>query len=235
MGGDGVLTSDDWCRFAAACCEAANQCTRKKVSLLEADEVTRITEQARFANMTDEDVQQEVSRLKVLALKALQHVDMTTATELVGAFRSIKREFGDDPRWAEAENRIRETPRLESSDPLARTPGMVISDLTEEGPAWTAGLRAKDLIVSANGSPVRDFGDFTDELRRLKPGTEFEIVVYRYARSEGKLVGTDESGNPILNEHGLPDWKHEEIRLTLKAGYLGVSVSDGLVPSPFDP
>ncbi|MGY6555039.1 MAG: S1C family serine protease [Wenzhouxiangella sp.] len=58
-------------------------------------------------------------------------------------------------------------------------PGARLSHIHPGGPAWQSGLRAGDVLMSADGSPVGTARDLMLRLSRLEPGHELEIEVIR--------------------------------------------------------
>jgi S1-C subfamily serine protease len=57
--------------------------------------------------------------------------------------------------------------------------GAEIQGVTPGGPAAGAGLRAGDVIVGADSSPVRDPDDLSQAVSALEPGDEVQIEVER--------------------------------------------------------
>jgi len=58
-------------------------------------------------------------------------------------------------------------------------PGVRFSDVTRESPAARAGLQAGDVLVAIDGSTIDTLHDFTDALRRRKPGDVISVTVAR--------------------------------------------------------
>ena len=57
--------------------------------------------------------------------------------------------------------------------------GARITQVHRGGPAWTAGLRPGDVLLSADGSPVGSARDLMLRVSRLQPGQEMEFEVIR--------------------------------------------------------
>jgi serine protease Do len=57
--------------------------------------------------------------------------------------------------------------------------GMLVNDVTEGSAAAKAGIKAGDVIVSVNGSPVETAGDIGRHLQKLETGDEFTVQVMR--------------------------------------------------------
>ena len=57
--------------------------------------------------------------------------------------------------------------------------GVVISELTADGPAEKAGLKGGDIIIKFGSKQIKNIYDFTAVLAEYKPGDEVVIVVKR--------------------------------------------------------
>lgn len=57
--------------------------------------------------------------------------------------------------------------------------GVLLSGVAEKGPAATAGVRAKDIIIELSGRKIENIYDYTYAIEGLKVGSETEIVVKR--------------------------------------------------------
>ncbi|MEM1082185.1 MAG: trypsin-like peptidase domain-containing protein [Pseudomonadota bacterium] len=66
--------------------------------------------------------------------------------------------------------------RLEGEEPIQ---GAQISQIYRNGPAWVAGLRPGDILVSANGEPVGNARQLTLRVAELPAGEELEFVAVR--------------------------------------------------------
>jgi serine protease Do len=84
--------------------------------------------------------------------------------------------------------------RLRRAVGLPDTEGLLIHQVTEDGPAARAGLSSGDLIVAAAGQPVSGADDLFDALRRVQGGT-LELRVVRGADERTvQVVFTPEAG-----------------------------------------
>jgi serine protease Do len=61
--------------------------------------------------------------------------------------------------------------------------GMLVNDVTEGSAAAKAGIKAGDVIVSVNGSPVETSGDIGRHMQKLQSGDEFTVQVMRDRKS----------------------------------------------------
>ncbi|MGK7296071.1 MAG: S1C family serine protease [Candidatus Wenzhouxiangella sp. M2_3B_020] len=57
--------------------------------------------------------------------------------------------------------------------------GVQIAGIYRGGPAWQAGLRPGDILLSADGEPVGSAREFTLAVAEQAPGTELEVVASR--------------------------------------------------------
>ncbi|MFP4207784.1 MAG: S1C family serine protease [Wenzhouxiangella sp.] len=65
-------------------------------------------------------------------------------------------------------------------DPAQRSrPGARISRIHPGGPAWQSGLRSGDILLTADGEPVRSARELMLHIARLAPGRELEVEVVR--------------------------------------------------------
>src|SRR5262249_53444436 len=84
--------------------------------------------------------------------------------------------------------------RLRRAVGLPDTEGLLIHQVTEDGPAARAGLSAGDLSVPAGGQPVGSVDDLFDALRGVQGGT-LELRVVRGADERTvEVVFTPETG-----------------------------------------
>ena len=61
--------------------------------------------------------------------------------------------------------------------------GLLVNNVTEASAAAKAGIKAGDVIVSVNGSPVETAGDIVRHLQKLESGDEFTVQVMRDRKS----------------------------------------------------
>jgi len=57
--------------------------------------------------------------------------------------------------------------------------GIGVEEVYRGGPAWNAGIRQGDIIVSLDGEAVDDTNQFLLEIAQREPGTEVELEVFR--------------------------------------------------------
>jgi len=57
--------------------------------------------------------------------------------------------------------------------------GIAVGWVAEQGPAWNAGIRQGDIILSLDGEPVSDANQFMLTISQLEPGSQVDLVVSR--------------------------------------------------------
>ncbi len=57
--------------------------------------------------------------------------------------------------------------------------GLVVQKVFRDGPAWQAGIRQGDVIISLNGEPARENLEFELKISSFLPGTKVELEVSR--------------------------------------------------------
>jgi serine peptidase DegS len=73
-------------------------------------------------------------------------------------------------------------PTLQPDGSVART-GIAVGWVAEQGPAWEAGIRQGDVIVSLDGQPVTDASQFQLAISEREPGSKVELGVNRRLES----------------------------------------------------
>lgn len=75
------------------------------------------------------------------------------------------------------------TDDLAESFGLVQAKGIVVSGLYRNGPAWTAGLRPGDVILSINGKPATSGRHAMNVVARTQPGEKVTLEVLREAKT----------------------------------------------------
>lgn len=70
-------------------------------------------------------------------------------------------------------------PPSTSADGKLQLAGLMVRNVPRGGPAWQAGIRQGDEIISLNGEPVADSLAFELKIAMLQPGTQVELEVSR--------------------------------------------------------
>lgn len=80
------------------------------------------------------------------------------------------------------------TPEVAARLGLASRGGALVTDVVPGGPAPRAGVRAGDLIVAFQGTPVRRAGELPRLVARASAGSEAELRVSRNGREQAVTV-----------------------------------------------
>jgi serine protease Do len=110
---------------------------------------------------------------------------------------------------------------------LPDTNGVIIDDVTDDGPAARAGLRKDDVIRKVNGDPVRDNLDLIGKIASHRPGDSVKLEVYRKGETlqlEATLADRDEGLRAQFGS-GRPQDQPEEATPTESEG-LGITVEN---------
>ena len=76
-------------------------------------------------------------------------------------------------------------------------PGAKISAVVAGGPAEQAGLKAGDIIVALNGSPVKNTAEFVSSIFATKPGTVAKVGYIRNGKEETMDVIVADGSKPF--------------------------------------
>jgi len=108
------------------------------------------------------------------------------------------------------------TEDLAKSLSLKEARGAIVTDLRAGGPADKAGLRPEDVIVSADGRPIRDSGDLSRYIASRAPGASVKLEVLHEGGTKQITVtlGT------------FPDEPGEADSTAARKGRLGMSLRD---------
>ncbi len=71
------------------------------------------------------------------------------------------------------------SPSLQQQDHLTPAAGALVNSVQAGSPADQAGLKANDVIVSLNGTPISTATDLTTALHPLNPGDVVKVGIYR--------------------------------------------------------
>jgi serine protease Do len=124
------------------------------------------------------------------------------------------------------------TPALAAGLGLARTSGVVVSDVASGGAAEAAGVGIKDVIATVNGKAVDSVPMLSLELSRYVAGDLVTLGLLRGIETVSVNVVVRERPHPIDGLAALTDPDKSAIP---KLGILGVDIGDataGLLPEP---
>jgi serine protease Do len=97
------------------------------------------------------------------------------------AFRRLFREYGGARKLGIEYQEV--SGQLAQYFKLGEERGVLVSSVDENGPAARAGLRAGDVIVKFNGSPVPDSRSLREQVRKAEAGSEATLTVSRDGHS----------------------------------------------------
>ena len=81
------------------------------------------------------------------------------------------------------------TPQLAEAMGVENSKGVLISDLSPDGPAAKAGLERGDIIKEMNGTSIESVSDYDKVMQELKPDDKIAIVIDRGGRElTGKIT-----------------------------------------------
>ncbi|MHB8971620.1 MAG: DegQ family serine endoprotease [Pirellulaceae bacterium] len=132
------------------------------------------------------------------------------------------------------------TPELAKSFGLGDATGVLIGDVSSDGPAAKIGLQRGDVIVKFNGEPVKDTTSFRNRVAMITPETSVNLEVLRdgqpktFSLQVGKLPDNDSvaaAQTESIQSWGLTVQSLDE-QLAEK---LGVESTRGVVVTEVDP
>src|SRR3989454_7755533 len=132
------------------------------------------------------------------------------------------------------------TPAVARGLGLSEARGVLVADVSPDGPAAAAGIRRGDVITAVDGKPVDDVGHFRNLVADTPPGTRVRLTVKRDGREEPIEVAVGElpdrtptaaaagaRGRPDAAGLSVADVTPELVRrLGLPSGIHGVVVTE---------
>jgi serine/threonine protein kinase/tetratricopeptide (TPR) repeat protein len=134
--------------------------------------------------------------------------------------------------WAEIEAALN-TPPAGAAESLYDQLILLVG-VTDGSPAWQAGLRKFDNILSVNGTAVNSTQDFMGTWGPIPEGQEVVIKARRFVLKDGNpqpVLGED--GKPLRDQQGFVRWQTEDFEVKVKRGFLGINLGQGFVPPRF--
>jgi len=110
---------------------------------------------------------------------------------------------------------------------LPDTNGVIIDDVTDDGPADQAGLRKDDVVRKVDGDPVRDNLDLIGKIASHRPGDTVRLEVYRKGETlelKATLADRDEGLRAQLGGGNPPDAPEEAVPTESEG--LGITVEN---------
>src|SRR5215469_16457241 len=106
------------------------------------------------------------------------------------------------------------TPELAEGFGVKKDSGVLVSDVMKGGPAEAAGLKAGDIIVEFNGTPIKDVVELQKKVAGVQPGQGTPLVVLRDKATTPLTVKVGEQ--PGEETSAVPQPKEETLGLTLE-------------------
>ena len=132
------------------------------------------------------------------------------------------------------------TADLAASFSLESSAGVLIGDVTPNGPAAEAGLQRGDVVVSLNGIPVTDVSSFRNKVAMIQPGKQAALAVIRNGKSKtinvkvGKLDNDTSAVATVEKPVSTLGLSVQDVDTQL-AEKLGVKANSGVVITEVDP
>jgi serine protease Do len=107
---------------------------------------------------------------------------------------------------------------------LEEDAGVLLEGVQKDGPAAQAGLQAGDVILEIGGKPIGDSSGLSRVLRRLEPGEDVEVIVWR-ARKRHTFqleLAKRRSFTYAFAEVQAPEVRVPAIARAPRASYLGL-------------
>jgi len=133
------------------------------------------------------------------------------------------------------------TPDIADSMGLTKAAGALVSEPQPNSPAAKAGIESGDVIVSVDGTAVRDARELARRIGTMAPGTSIKLGLIRQGQEKivtltlGTLPPERQASNHE-NEHQVPDSDVPKLGLTLAPGGKGSGgEGNGVVVTAVDP
>jgi serine protease Do len=133
------------------------------------------------------------------------------------------------------------TPDLADSLGLKKAAGALVSEPQHDSPAAKAGIESGDVIISVDGTPVRDARELARRIGTMNPGTSVKLGLIHQGQEKtvtltlGTLPNERQAANQP-NQHEVPDNDVPKLGLTLAPGGKGSgSQGNGVVVTAVDP
>jgi serine protease Do/serine protease DegQ len=117
---------------------------------------------------------------------------------------------------------------------LRDTRGVIITDLSPDGPAEQAGLQRYDVITAINGQPVTTFQELRLQVARQQPGSEITISLLRDGKAQAVTAKLDGQGEALGHNELLPGVRVNRLTGGLRRGLNIDPRLDGLVIASVD-
>ncbi|MGE5196449.1 MAG: DegQ family serine endoprotease [Anaerolineae bacterium] len=88
---------------------------------------------------------------------------------------------------------------------LDKPEGVLISDVIEGSPAEKAGLKAGDIILEYNNTPVKALGTFRNDISLMSPGTDVKLKIKRKDELLTKTITLGSASDDLSTKGGIAD------------------------------
>lgn len=132
------------------------------------------------------------------------------------------------------------TPELADSFGIEASQGILVAQVTDDSPAEQAGLRQGDVILSYQGKPVKDIGNFRNRVSLTRPGSREQLTIIRDGQRQTMTVTIGE----LKKDQQLASasaQKTDELGLTVQtlspqlAEQLDTEFAEGVVVTSVEP
>lgn len=66
-----------------------------------------------------------------------------------------------------------------SNSRIERLQGIIVTEITPNGPAGNAGFQLNDIIINVDNKPAVSVLETMDQVAEIRPGTEIPVIVLR--------------------------------------------------------
>ncbi|MHC4841125.1 MAG: serine/threonine-protein kinase [Planctomycetota bacterium] len=223
------VTDDAWAGLIEAYQIAAAQYSADYAVVLGKDEADQYEKTSQFWELSDVERNQKRDEFIELAYQAWERAIEQGAVVARVDMRAIGFNAGV-ARFDEL------AARMSKNQGLPENPSNWEATLTawavqENHPAWAAGIREGDQIVSVDGRAFDSASALSAYLRTKTAKDSMTIKIRRHLIDDGDFVPLlTDSGAPVTDEIGRVKLEYEEITVTMNGGYVGFIPADGVIP-----
>ncbi len=181
------------------------------------------------AAKVDENMALALADLKAAADKGMRVAGMTPGWDF-GMLNQLR----ELPGFADVNATLRSEPVNAPGPESAYDEIMVLVSVVQYGPAWEAGMRPYDQLVSVDGKAVFSAQEFMAAWGAIPEGQEATIRLTRFSLRGAELeIRKDAEGKPLLDQQGFVQYVSEDIDIKVRRGFLGINIGRGMLPPRF--